>query len=532
MLPERIPLALGLSLLLPTIALMAQPGLTPPSPAPPAEPIFRLDLSGSAPLAQGLSWVPAGPSGENCLRIEVPPEGRNRAYLVTVPIDLKPLRGCEIELSYAVKAEGVSPPEKDYNGIKCQLHWVSPLGGPRWHNEGRLSGTFDWRRSSMRIRVDPDASDGTLQVGMQDSSGVALLAEVAITVLQKMPGRPAPAADAPEPFRGHSLPRLRGVVGPGIYDPKDLDDLASWNVNVIRWQLVNPEWDRTAIPGDPATYGPWLIAKLNELALVLDRAQALGIKVIVDLHAPPGGRLPDGTQRMFLEKPLQSYFIRIWKHIAQRFKGHPALFGYDLMNEPLQMRPSPPGLLDWFDLQAATARVVRENDPATPILLSVDQWDSPEAFAWMRPVNVPNVIYTVHVYWPNEYTHQGIDRPWASDADRPVYPGTFNGEPFDRAALVKQLAPVREFQLAYNVQIFVGEFSTVRWAPGGAQYLADCISIFEEYGWDWTYHAYREWPGWSVEHADLPYDADNHPHADQPTERYRVIRAWFDKNEH
>lgn len=35
---------------------------------------------------------------------------------------------------------------------------------------------------------------------------------------------------------------------------------------------------------------------------------------------------------------------------------------------------------------------------------------------------------------------------------------------------------------------------------GAERNLADLISIFNEYGWDWTYHAFREWPGWSVEH--------------------------------
>ena len=30
------------------------------------------------------------------------------------------------------------------------------------------------------------------------------------------------------------------------------------------------------------------------------------------------------------------------------------------------------------------------------------------------------------------------------------------------------------------------------------------IEIFEEYGWDWTYHAFREWNGWSLEHEGTP----------------------------
>ena len=31
------------------------------------------------------------------------------------------------------------------------------------------------------------------------------------------------------------------------------------------------------------------------------------------------------------------------------------------------------------------------------------------------------------------------------------------------------------------------------------------ISINEAYGWDWTYHAYREWQGWSVEYDESIY---------------------------
>ena len=29
--------------------------------------------------------------------------------------------------------------------------------------------------------------------------------------------------------------------------------------------------------------------------------------------------------------------------------------------------------------------------------------------------------------------------------------------------------------------------------------IRDCIAVFEELGWDWTYHAYREYQGWSVQ---------------------------------
>lgn len=61
------------------------------------------------------------------------------------------------------------------------------------------------------------------------------------------------------------------------------------------------------------------------------------------------------------------------------------------------------------------------------------------------------------------------------------------------------LAPVRDFQMRHKARIYVGEFSAVAWAEGADRYIADCIELFEEYGWDWSYHAFREWHGWDVE---------------------------------
>lgn len=66
----------------------------------------------------------------------------------------------------------------------------------------------------------------------------------------------------------------------------------------------------------------------------------------------------------------------------------------------------------------------------------------------------------------------------------------------------------------------------IRWAPGGAQWLDDWISVFEEYGWDWSFHAYREWSGWSVEHSD-------DKNLEQPvsdTARKQVLLKYFKRN--
>jgi hypothetical protein len=46
-------------------------------------------------------------------------------------------------------------------------------------------------------------------------------------------------------------------------------------------------------------------------------------------------------------------------------------------------------------------------------------------------------------------------------------------------------------------------------------------------GWDWTYHAYREWDGWSVEHNS---DPNNHEPTTEPTKRKKLLLDWFGKN--
>ena len=80
------------------------------------------------------------------------------------------------------------------------------------------------------------------------------------------------------------------------------------------------------------------------------------------------------------------------------------------------------------------------------------------------------------------------------------------------------------------MHIFLGEFSAIRWAPDGSahRYIRDCIEIFEKHGWDWTYHAFREWSGWSVEHTS---DRSDTQPAKKPTQRKKLLLEWFARNQ-
>ena len=136
----------------------------------------------------------------------------------------------------------------------------------------------------------------------------------------------------------------------------------------------------------------------------------------------------------------------------------------------------------------------------------------------------------VHMYKPGAYTHQRVKvrDGRLKPGEKPIpYPGKIAGTDYDKEELRRDLQPVRDFQKKYGARIYVGEFSAAIWAPGAADYLRDCIELFEEYGWDWTYHAFRESPVWDVEKAGTNR-GDIRPAAD--TDRRRVLLEGFRRN--
>ena len=221
------------------------------------------------------------------------------------------------------------------------------------------------------------------------------------------------------------------------------------------------------------------------------------------------------------KKSVEEYadlFVGTWRRIARRFKGDRRIYGYDLINEPTNRQPSPEGL-DWWNLQVAAAKAVRAEDPDARVIIESNEWAQAKTFAQMRPVPLENVVYQVHVYTPHGYTHQGTGLKDAKKAGSLAWPDAAKG--WNREWLRERLRPVREFQLAHGARIYVGEFSASVWAPGAENYLADCIALFNEYGWDWTYHALRESKSWNVE---LAPDADGNlvPSSDTPRKRALV----------
>ena len=462
-----------------------------------------------APLA-GLEWrLPAkfATLDGDRLVIDIPAEAGPADACATAELPPSFLDGAG-GFAMAVEASGerIAKPSRPYLGLKFQLHWEESASGregyPNCSNE--IGG---FARKELLNEADfggshPDTA--TLMLGLQGTSGHV---EFDLSTLR--------AARSQGLFRrvnedwvvhypthhpaAHRRTPLRGCMLPGRPTTEDdIETLRGWGATMARFQITR-KWSAVGDNSDLDEFAAWVDSRLDNLEDVLHWAGERGMKICVDLHVTPGGRDASREHAMFRDARYADAFIETWRRIAARFSGHPALYGYDLVNEPVQRGRAP---IDYWTLQRRAAEAVRAIDPVTPIVIESNDWDSPDAFAYLSPLAMENVIYQVHVYAPHEFTHQGVAKRPVSTPERPlVWPGKSpDGDTeWNIGFLCRKLAPVLEFQRRHKCRIYVGEFSAAAWAPGAENYLRDCIDLFEELGWDWTYHAFRESPVWDVE---------------------------------
>lgn len=477
-------------------------------------------------LGTGTATIGPGPEDTAALTIERPADDAAGATMLRIPLPVEHIRGLRLRLESVVKAEAVSDPPQPWNGVKFMLHTAAP-DRPRWAQPLRVSGSFDWKPIRFVATVPSDATEAWLYIGLEETAGRVSFGPIRITVAGVPHPRPPKFPRKGPVFKGHSLPRLRGAMVNPQASEEDLRTLGQeWNANLIRWQLnAAAQGLDMPDPTDLVAYNAWLESALQDLDQLLPACEQYGIMAVVDLHTAPGGA-EDGQHRLFRDPAYQEHFLRLWDGIARRYKGRKAIWGYDLLNEPMEGAVAD-GLRDWHTLAETAAKRIRAIDRSHAIIVEPSPGADPSGFdEFFEPIAVPGVVYSVHMYLPHTFTGQGIHHARLGVS----YPGDIDGAQWDRSRLEQALQPVVDFQRRFGVHIYVGEFSAVRWAPGNSTYtyLSDLITLFERNGWDWTYHAFREFSGWSVEHGnDINDAASSHT----PTRRQQLLESWFQKNQ-
>lgn len=335
--------------------------------------------------------------------------------------------------------------------------------------------------------------------------------------------------------------RFRGCGYARPTDLEGLSDARTLGVNLVRldmgdcWPGMRPATDEAV-----ADYLANVERRIAEFRPALDRARELGLKVAL-LGPKPGGWMSHeewNEHSVFQDAKRVAALQNAWRRIAKAFKGRSEIYGYDIFNEPLN-REYPQDRIRYRDFMILMASAIREVDPDATLIVESNACGSQEGFdvksrfgfVAMTPIPFDNVVYSVHLYWPMSFTHQGIGK--GRDEFTPLpYPGANapaeGGGRLDKDAVREVLRPVREFQRLYGARIWVGEFSAAAWAPGAERYLADLIDLFEEYGWDWSYHSFRENVIWSLEHEGADNQSLKKSQAETP--RLKVLKAGWARN--
>ncbi len=184
-----------------------------------------------------------------------------------------------------------------------------------------------------------------------------------------------------------------------ITNLSQLDPLAAWGMNVIRLLFT---WE--AYETSPGVYNQ---AYLNQITAIADRAWARGMYVIVDFHQDGFSRYlsggcgdgfplwavsPDATPdtpdngpgcadwgiKMSLDPDMhlsfsdfyadeygvRTRFLILWQMLANHFKTHPGVIGYDIINEPWGWEGA-----ELAPLYEDAAAVIRAVDPSAILFI-------------------------------------------------------------------------------------------------------------------------------------------------------------------
>ena len=176
----------------------------------------------------------------------------------------------------------------------------------------------------------------------------------------------------------------------------DLLFIKSVGFNTVRIPL---HWNLFMAPDGTIGGEGWAL-----LDRVLGWAKEAGLYAIVDLHAAPGGQTGinhddgPGYPLMFYVPRDRDLTVKLWRAIAERYRGNPTILGYDLLNEPIapyhDIATLNPRLEPFFKRVTEAIRAV---DPGRIVFLAAGQWSS--SFDMFGPPFAPNLAYTYHSFW-------------------------------------------------------------------------------------------------------------------------------------
>jgi endoglucanase len=299
----------------------------------------------------------------------------------------------------------------------------------------------------------------------------------------------------------------------------DLNDIQAAKKYGIQFIRLAPDKfisaHRDFLIGDADNYDGLIKQDLEKLKQILNACYKEKIFVVITMLSLPGSRWKQNNQdqddlRIWKEDKFRQQAARFWYDLALELKEHPAVVGYNILNEPHPERvfsseavsintvrqPEVQSML--HDFYKLIIQNIRLNDKLTPIILDSSAYADSKTFEQFIAHDEKNILYSFHMYEPYAYTNHKIKKGQFQ------YPGNIMGIEWNKNELQKYMLAVTHFQKHYNIpsnRILVGEFGANRMSKGIDQYFKDLISIFTEEGWHFAFYAFREdtWDGMDYE---------------------------------
>lgn len=280
---------------------------------------------------------------------------------------------------------------------------------------------------------------------------------------------------------------------------------------------------RDFLIGDADGYVQLVPEDVSALKKILDICFEEQMPVVLTMLSLPGSRWKQNNSdiddlRIWSDTKFQKQAAKFWQHLARELREHPAVVGYNILNEPhperlddassthihqINQQEVQTKLFQFYHL---VITAIRKVDQKTPIILDSSSYADPNTFRLFRVHTENDILYSFHMYEPFAYTNYKMNQ------GKFIYPGKINEKHWDKSALKEYMEEINRFQKNNNIpsnRILVGEFGAHRTSQGLPQYFKDLIDIFTGNGWHFAFYAFREdtWDGMDYELGDqkLPW---------------------------
>jgi len=305
-----------------------------------------------------------------------------------------------------------------------------------------------------------------------------------------------------------SQSKARGAERRNFFLRSDVQRIADWGFDHLRLPIDESQmWDEQGRP-EPEAF------ELMESAI--NWSLEAGLKVIVDLHIIRCHGFFQSTEpELFTNPEKAEVFADLWRQLSARLKHHPLdKVAYELLNEPIAKVSA-----DWNRVARVAHQAIRELEPERIIVLGSNKWNSVFTYDELDVPDDRNLLLTFHFYQPMLLTHhQAWWTPEGKIYSGPVqYPGTPIAPanlpqldlskagrltpaeiaalnlPYDRAAMVRDMARPLAIARSKNLPIYCGEFGVIKLAPHEYRlaWYRDIASVFHELGIAWANWDYK-----------------------------------------